>query len=355
MINRYLSEKLRLVSFFSMIMVVFLHSYNLGEDIIYDSSYTKNLVFFVQFFISQGIARVAVPIFFCISGYLFFVNKEITFSVYGLLLKKRFKTLVLPYLFWSFLGFLIYFLLQVLPQTSIFFKQKHFVDYTVSEVLNTIFINPVPFQFWFIRDLIVFALFLPLIYLFVKYLKHFGLLLLLITWCIQFDFVFFSNEAILFFVFGAFFGVNKMDLENKLLCNYGYFFIMVWILFIFSETILICYNFNEIIIIKFIHKIGILIGVFAIWYFYDFILKKTEYSKSKFDTLTYFSFFLCAAHEPLLEFIKILFYKILGKSQNSLMFIYAISPIIVISICTVLGIFLKRTSPKVFAIITGGR
>ncbi len=355
MLNRFLSEKLRLISFFSMILVVFLHSYNMDKELIYDAKYTKNFVFFVQFFISEGLARVAVPIFFTISGFLFFINKDINFNVYVYLVKKRFKSLVLPYLFWSILGFLIFLLLQVFPKTALFFKQKHFVDYTFNELLDVILINPVPFQFWFIRDLIVFTLFSPIIYIFLKCLKHFGLLILLLAWAIDFDFVIFSNEAILFFVFGSFLGIRKINLEYKLSINYCFFLLTFWISLVFIETMLICNNFTEHIILNIIHKLGILFGVSIIWFIYDFILKNAENVKLKFDSLISLSFFLYATHEPLLEMVKILFYKILGKSQSSLLLIYFISPILVLSISSILGIYLKRKSPVFFGIINGGR
>ncbi len=66
--NKYLSDKLRVITFISMIMVVIVHSnhqrLNLGGEILrLDAGFNA----FIQFFFSEGIARVAVPIFFIIS------------------------------------------------------------------------------------------------------------------------------------------------------------------------------------------------------------------------------------------------------------------------------------------------
>ena len=46
------------------------------------------------------ITRVAVPLFFVFSGYLFFYkNRSFTFGTYFMKLKKRVRSLLVPYLF----------------------------------------------------------------------------------------------------------------------------------------------------------------------------------------------------------------------------------------------------------------
>lgn len=106
--NTYLSEKLKVISFIAMILVVLLHSYNLivrlkTGTVVLDRGYN----FFIQEFISQGITRIAVPLFFAISGYLFFLNLSGTWSEFKEKYRKRIKTLLLPYLFWSLWSLLV--------------------------------------------------------------------------------------------------------------------------------------------------------------------------------------------------------------------------------------------------------
>ena len=50
---------------------------------------------------SQVLARTAVPLFFLISGYLFFYKSSFSWPMYGSKLRKRAQTLLLPYLFWN--------------------------------------------------------------------------------------------------------------------------------------------------------------------------------------------------------------------------------------------------------------
>lgn len=355
MIDKYLSDKLKVISFFSMIMVVFLHSYNLEENILQDPCITKGYSFLVQFFISQGLARIAVPIFFIISGYLLFLNKNYTSIEYFLILKKRFKSLVIPYLFWSCLLFVVFFLLQSLPQAAPFFKQKHIINYTFTEVLQAIFIYPIPFQLWFIRDLFILIFFSPLLYVIIKYAKNLLLLILLTTWWFQFDFIIFSNEAILFFTVGGTLAVKKLDLNIQIFSKISILLLFLWVFIILSETILVYKSILNKSILNSIHKSGILVGIVAIWSVYDFLHLKTNIINLKFISLTKTSFFIYVCHEPLLEILKIVSYKIFGSSQFLKLIVYFTIPLLIIPIFILVGFWFKKNAPNFFSIVTGGR
>ena len=67
--------------------------------------------------ITREIAFNAVPLFFFVSGYLFFYKKE-SFAVKW---KKRLKSIVLPYVIWCLIGFFIPFVMQnVLGLSSLY-------------------------------------------------------------------------------------------------------------------------------------------------------------------------------------------------------------------------------------------
>jgi len=59
--NTYLSNKLKILSLIAMVLVVFIHSY---IEITINNTLISQSIDFLQYFISQGVARVAVPIFF---------------------------------------------------------------------------------------------------------------------------------------------------------------------------------------------------------------------------------------------------------------------------------------------------
>lgn len=346
-IDKYLSVKLKVISFFSMLLVVFRHAYNLGENVIVAKKECGS--FFVQVFISSGLTSIAVPIFFSISGYFLFFNKKQSFKEYLLMLQKRFKSLVIPYLFWSITWFLIYFL------------KGHYKDYSVSTILNDIFVNPIPLQFWFIRDLFVLVIISPLIYALVKYTKVLIIVVLLLVW--YFNILIPLNEsiALLFFAIGSYLGINGINLkENK---DYSLLLVLLWLLTLLFQTFLI-YNSNDNIsileliqndlLINFLDKIGIIVGIFAVWKIYDLLFSNINITNSKWFSLTDFSFFIYAFHLPVLWMVPSYIYRFVGNNQFSLL-IYIYAPTFLIVVSVLLAKNLKKYMPFFFGIITGGR
>ena len=72
--------------------------------IVYESGFYN----IVQVLFSQGICRVAVPMFYFISGYLFYNElKEWNWEVYGRKLKSRVSTILIPYCIWNIIGWFL--------------------------------------------------------------------------------------------------------------------------------------------------------------------------------------------------------------------------------------------------------
>jgi surface polysaccharide O-acyltransferase-like enzyme len=357
MINKYLSDKLKAISFLLMVMVVYLHSYNLeikftsGTGLI-EKGYNS----FIQDLITHGITRIAVPLFFIISGYLFFLSfKKYSLSEFFSKYKKRSKTLVFPYLFWSIYGILFYLVLQSIPFSKPFFTKELIVDYSVNQLLYKIFIDPIPYQLWFIRDLIVLIIFSPILYWLIKYLKFYIISIFLITWFFQLNYLIFSNESLLFFVLGAYISIKKINIQTTKVKKQNVFFSMIWISLIIIKTTLVYINFDNELIIRILHKSSILIGIISIWLIYDMIFKKADLTKTLYYQIFKYSFFLYAFHEPVLTIFKKAFYKILGQSELSSFLIYISAPMITIFVSILIGFVLRKTMPKYYYLMTGGR
>lgn len=115
--------------------------------------------------ISGVMARSCVPLFFILSGYLYFRGMDnLTIDVWRRKTRRRAVSLVLPYILWNLLGFCAFLLKRYLGTTAGF---GQYADITLSPVTvlagfwavpNT----PYPYDFvlWFVRDLIVVAVFL---------------------------------------------------------------------------------------------------------------------------------------------------------------------------------------------------
>lgn len=350
-LDKYHSEKIQIVSFISIILVVFIHSYNLFH--LGDPDNTSNFNRFIQDFISQGVARTAVPIFFSISGFLYFLNYKQNIDDIKIKFKKRTHTLLIPYLAWSLFGFMVIFVLRTLPYTSRYFKVES--AYTISESLYTIFVNPVPYQLWFVRDLIVLVVISPLIYVLISSIKHYAILILLMGWVLNSSLLFVSIEGLLFFSVGGYMALFVNNFHYSLPDKGAIFFFTFWIAVVGLKTLLNILMPLSPFIMNLIHKLEIIVGIGAIWFLYDIKGINSFLKQNVIKFCSSFSFFIFAFHEPLLKIIKKMLVVILVKPDNVSTLIYFSAPMITISLSITLGYLLKNKIPKVYFFMTGGR
>ena len=354
--DKYLSVKLKVISFFLIVLVIFLHSYNLvleksTGNIVLHAGYSS----YVQYFFTQGIARVAVPLFFAISGYLFFLNITGKPDEFLAKMKKRLKTLLIPYLFWSFLGLLFNYTLQQFPFSRRFFTHKLFADYTAAELFYTILFDPVPYQLWFLRDLIILVILSPVIFLLIIYLRYLVLLSFLVVWTMRFDLVAVSNESLLYFTAGGLLAIQHVEIgPGKLLKPSGIYFTL-WMVLILCKMALVSMTFKDPVVLNLLHKASVIVGVAAVWSMYDKLFEHTALSETRFYAISGFSFFLYAFHEPLLMMIKKACFVFTGKGEPASLLVYFLAPVIIIVTGIFTGWILKNKIPKLYQVVTGGR
>lgn len=351
--NKQVSDKIKSASLILMIMVVFLHSYNIdikqgGKGLFFE----KGFNWIIQNFISNGVTRIAVPIFFIISGYLFISKANFDFQDYKIKVSKRFKTLVIPYLCWTLFGLLFYFILQSIPASQGFFTKKLIKDYNFSEWVNAIIKEPIPYQLWFLKDLIVIVFLSPIIHFLIKKLNIIFLLIIFSFWIFNQDTVFLTSEALLFFSIGIYvqhFNKEIISKSNK----YTQYLAIIWLLLLLIKTALGFYNFPLLAQQLFL-KAAILIGIVAFWNLIDnkFYLKNID---TQIKNITRFAFFIYVFHEPFLTIIKKAMFSQLSKTPNSYLLVYLSAPIIIIIISVLVGVFLKKKTVFIYKIITGNR
>ena len=83
-----------------------------------------------RFSFVEGIARIGVPLFFFISGFLFFYYDDFSKNVYLGKIKKRFKSLVVPYIFWNLVVVGFYFKFWTVSSNRL--MNKHLTEYLKS-------------------------------------------------------------------------------------------------------------------------------------------------------------------------------------------------------------------------------
>lgn len=311
---------------------------------------------------SQILGRVAVPLFFFISGFLFFQNIDgFTRQDYLRKLKSRGKTLLIPYLFWNITAILVYYIAQNIPALDMWFNNK--AGYNFRYVLESLWgvgndeqsmTYPLAYQFWFIRDLMVAVILTPVICCFVRKAKAYGVLLLGVLWFFNWWFSVVGSRglsivAVFFFTAGAWFGSNKRNIVDDMgtVKNWAY---VLYPLLVMADLLTKNYAANP-----FIHNAGIIAGIVFWVNLVACLLRTGKVGVNRF--LASSAFFVFAIHEPLLlSKIRKVLYAILNPQSDGLITsLYFLVVLVVVLIALGLYYVLKRFMPKFTAIITGGR
>lgn len=135
--------------------------------------------------LSVQIVQSAVCLFFFISGYLFFYNIQNTFTIrdYKKKLIKRVHSLLIPYLFWNAFVIVCFAILHTFFAAFIDEDFNNIYNFTLIELVRSFWDypggQPICYQFWFLKELMIGVLFTPLFYIIAKYGKgllfYFGL------------------------------------------------------------------------------------------------------------------------------------------------------------------------------------
>lgn len=147
------------VSYILAVLVFFIHQSSFAQY-----TYDDGIVSSVCQFLSRlwtSVAQVAVPLFMIIAGALFFRNYKQ--SLYASKLKKRAKSLLLPYLTWNTLSML--FNMAATLMLAKYFVARQPFEFTVESILKSIFCYQANRQFWFVADLMMYIAFAPVVYL----------------------------------------------------------------------------------------------------------------------------------------------------------------------------------------------
>lgn len=205
-------------------------------------------------FIDAFLRGYSVPIYFFISGFLFFLWFQPSKKGYLGKLRRRVNTLLIPYIVWNAVA-IVLMLVRVLP---IFGSLSPFTEaranITPSSILSCFWTYdgslisttfaagameqevvrgtaPIDGPLWFIRNLMILVLLTPLIYWIIKKAKHYFLLLFTLLYILlpysPIDDVYGLLPSLYFFSWGAYLTIHHHDIA---LC-FGRFFKTSMVLF----------------------------------------------------------------------------------------------------------------------------
>lgn len=354
-INKEDSVRLNVMRFPLIVGVVFIHAYEISvatssgvAGIVHPGAWAS----FVRDAVSMGLARIAVPAFFMISGYLFFAGGQWSAMIYADKLKARARTLLIPFLFWNILVLVLVALASSLPSTRQFFSgsNKWIAGFRLEDCVAAVFgigRGPIAYQFWFLRDLMVLALLSPMIRLLVTRLGGFFVFALFLLW-------FFARwpggmvpsvEAMLYFSVGCWFSESgkSVFLFDPYWKAVSSIYCIMLLLDVFAK--------GE----GHIHRAALIFGVITAFSITRLALKFPPVTRA-LTRLAGASFFVFAAHEPLLTFTRKLLYKVTAPTTDGeVLLLYVTIPVMVVAILLITHELLRRWMPRFLDVITGMR
>jgi peptidoglycan/LPS O-acetylase OafA/YrhL len=358
--SSYLSQKIRNLSFLLMILVAYIHGFNL--NLYFKGEGRGEISFWLQFFenfVSDGFCRVAVPMFFAISGYLASLKIEkFDFGIQAQMLRKRLRSLVLPYLLVSLSGILLVVVLLSIPASKPYFNNFS-LSQPISSWIKVWIISPVPFQLWFIRFLWIYFLLYPLLYHGVKFGKWIFILFLIWIWSdISWQNLLFMHkmeiEGMLFFCLGIYFAVHKIPLEFQIKPSYFYILLFLWLGWIAYRTNLLINPAKDHYAVHYNILAITFSGFFLFWFSYDFLPESIRKSKWLRENAPY-SIGVFLLHEPGLTILKKIMIKLIGMNDLSLFLSFIFSPAISFLAALYVAKKLNINFPKFYNLLTGNR
>lgn len=332
-----ISNKIRTLSFFATIFVVYRHAFTMVA-FLGGHQYASNWDKCIQNSVA-AITEVAVPFFFVVSGYFFGKRNYYSHEGYKEMVIKKAKSLMIPFIIWNLCGWLI----------LILSKPCEIVNHSfILQLLNSDFYGPL----WYVRDLIVLMMIWPLYgWLLVKTdgWKHFiqvfllCITLMLSVYCwIPVDCGLLSTEGIVFFTVGLILSRHSRCLELRMPWIYITPLFILWLYF--------CIDIN-LWKIEWLHKINTVIGIIVCWNLINCI----NVNNHKLLSLSKYSFFVYVTHFYVLKSIKVLIAHLFYGNEIVAVITFLLLPLFIVALLIIFGMVCARITPKSFKIITGGR
>lgn len=336
--DKKLSKAFSSLRFLLALLVVYIHidsncplSFNDISQI--GGGYLTSICHYCNIVISQTLARLAVPTFFFMSGYLFFANVDnFSWATWRKKMQPRIRSLLIPYVLWNVIAyvFFVYVKHEAVSTNGIWAK----VDYA--------FLRPADFPLWYVRDLMVMVCFAPVVYWLCRKLHGACIISLTVLYLLFADVSlgFLSVSSIYFFVFGSY------------VCTSGVHFTMFapWARTaiytaagILGIAMVVTYGNRE----EHLWNFFLLIGVIAV------LLLSYNANIKIYKHLVASSFFVYASHRlGITAVAKSLFGWIPDEGYSHLTS-YLVAPIMTYLICTLLFVALKKYAPKVSGLLNG--
>lgn len=362
------SRRITSLRFLLAVMVVFIHN-NFTTENLAELYEAEGIVIafnqgafgmWVQRFISGGIALCAVPLFFLFAAYLQFRKND----SYGTLLRKRAKSLALPFFLWPVLNVALFVGVKLLVARTVpgFLERPGAIpqfEWTAADWLHAFFgyedmtkgrtFGGYLGQMWFVRDLFILILLSPLISLSARKFPVCSLLFVSFFYFCDVRPLVVASQALFYYTLGLFwaeYDVPLLDCVRRIrwkaiLPLYIALWLARWLVFGEYSP---CYWFMVLASCLVMLKASALI-------------EKSARAFSAAEKLSAVSFWLFAIHMPfLLNGVQLVWRKLLPMTTPARCIAeYFCVSILVVALGTAGGLLLRKICPPLFSVLNGGR
>jgi fucose 4-O-acetylase-like acetyltransferase len=361
-----LSKKFRFFSFLSMLLLVFVHGYNLNDR--YLQPFTPvnepmTLTAWTEYFLANGLFRFRIPMLFAISGYLFAWYDD---KPHKERIKKRVKTLLVPYFLWSVIGLATAVVLTnwSWTETAVYSARlqptnKFFEQYGMADWLYAL-LWPTAFQLWFIRCLFVYNLLYPWLKAGLAKRPWVLFLFFSLLWLSSLGFVIIEGEGLLFFTLGIWLAKNKIDVQAKPKWLSLPLFLFVFLGLCSVKTLLAFKGLQWLgggvyfPVMLVLQKAVVFSGLLVAWFGMNRLVRFSM-QQGWFVHLTAYSFIIYALHVPLVTYLIDPTFQLLQHSPYYRSITFILLPLTIIVFCVGCGFLMRQFIPKTYAILTGNR
>lgn len=342
-----LSRSIETLRFPLILLIICLHCYTSTSEI----TRGHDAYFCLIYPISLWMGETGVPAFFFISGLLFFYSKK----TYLQKIKSRFRTLLIPYLFFNGL-ILCVFLCSMFLGNPVIIVGKNLADYTLIDYIRAFWDrgvwdhgngSPILCPLWYIRNLMILVILSPIISYIIRYTKLLFPLIFGLLWINSHDSAY-TLQSLTMFSLGAYFPIcnrNPIELFEKYTVLFvGTFFILAIMDFI-----------HLYVAIPFalpFHRLSLIANTYlCICFFGEFLYRHHIYS----SFLSRSAFFVFCIHYPFAIYLRPIFERINGSNDIMLVVTYLLSVVFVTSLCILVYKLLKCIMSGFMTVITGNR
>lgn len=327
-------------SFVFSLLVVWVHAYN--AELFLGAAEWMEPVNRLEHWIGDGLAQVAVPGFFMISGYLFYRNFNL-----GRLREKwnrRIRSVLVPYILWNFLYYLGYvagsrlpWMRDVMGKDPIPLRLDVIVDAVINYRYN--------YVFWYLFQLILLIMLAPVLYLVLGRLWSricFFAVLVVVLW-LDMRLPLLNADALCYYGAAAALALTEKErVEN---CRGD---ILIGAVLLMAAAVI------DYLGLRFAMPVGFvlcrLLAVSGLW------LAVPGERLPKAAPFMENNFFLYATHFGLVRFINKAAAEQPGAAVMAVpMVLYLLMPGIVLLVCSAAARVMRRYTPGVWALLNGGR